>query len=83
MEWNVSYYLCAKETPQGKFLFKDDTRRIIDGTIFFQIAKDIKEGRLQRISTFKAGLYPAGTAAGKKSVGGKKIEVAADTRKEE
>lgn len=57
LEWNVSYYLAAKDTPNyGKILTKDDARGIIDGTLFYKMAKDIKEGRLKRTSMFKAGL---------------------------
>ena len=63
----VSYYLCAKETPRGKLLLKDDARHIIDGTIFEKLAREIREGRLKRASMFTAGLKevkPQKAAAG-------------------
>lgn len=72
LEWNVSYYVFAKETTQGKLLLKDDAREIIDGTAFFKIAREIKEGRLVRTSMFKGGLdrAPAGAELKKKNEGG-------------
>ena len=58
LEWNVSYYLAAQDTPRGKLLLKDDVRSIIDGTLFHRIARDVKSGKLRRASIFKAGLAP-------------------------
>lgn len=59
LEWNVSYYLAAVDTPQyGKLLLKDDARRIVDGSFFHQVAREIKAGRLKRTSIFTAGLSP-------------------------
>lgn len=58
LEWNVSYYLAAQDTPRGKLLLKDDVRSIIDGTLFHRIARDTKAGKLRRASIFKAGLSP-------------------------
>ncbi|EFN52997.1 hypothetical protein CHLNCDRAFT_12749, partial [Chlorella variabilis] len=34
LEWNTSFYLAAKDTPQGRMLLKDDARALIDGTMF-------------------------------------------------
>lgn len=81
LEWMVSYYLAAKETPRGKILTKEDARSIVDGTYFYQVAKDIEEGRLVRTSMFKAGLDPVkpGTVTGK----GRKQPLSELTRKEQ
>ncbi|KAL4855860.1 putative peroxygenase 3 [Chlorella vulgaris] len=48
LEWNVTYYLLAKETPKGKLLLKDDARGAIDGTIFFKVEKEVAAGRLKK-----------------------------------
>lgn len=86
LEWNVSYYLAAKDTPRGKVLTKDDARGIIDGTLFFKMAREIKEGRLKRVSMFQAGLVPA-TQVPSKTVAAKKKDeprvVGTAVRKEE
>ena len=58
LEWNTTYYVAAVDTPHGKMLLKDDVRRVIDGSLFFKIADDIKSGKLRRTSMFSAGLSP-------------------------
>ncbi len=45
LEWMVSYYLMARDTPRGKMLLKDDVRAIIDGTLFYRVAKEIESGK--------------------------------------
>jgi hypothetical protein len=64
LEWNVSYYMAAVDTPEhGKLLLKEDARGIIDGTLFHKVAREIKAGRLKRTSVFRAGLSPRVPAA--------------------
>lgn len=59
LEWEVSYYMAAVDTPEhGKLLLKDDARKIIDGSLFHKLAHEIKAGRLKRTSIFSAGLTP-------------------------
>lgn len=60
LEWNLTYYLAAKTLGGNgtKMLTKDSTRRIIDGTLFYSIEREIKSGRLKRESMFRAGLKP-------------------------
>nr|BAQ55595.1 caleosin [Chlorella vulgaris] len=48
LEWNTSFYLIAKDTPRGRLLLKDDMRAIIDGTIFYRLAREVEEGRLKQ-----------------------------------
>ncbi|PSC73727.1 caleosin CLO3-2 isoform B [Micractinium conductrix] len=67
LEWNVSYYMAAKDTPRGRLLLKDDVRRIIDGTIFYAVAREVEAGRL-RMRQLQGGMEPrkpvAATPAG-------------------
>ncbi|KAI7845291.1 hypothetical protein COHA_001134 [Chlorella ohadii] len=68
-EVQVTYYLCAKDTPRGRLLMKDDARGAIDGTIFYRVAQEVEAGRLKMRQT-KGGMdrtdrRPAGTAAQK------------------
>jgi len=72
LEWNVSYYMAAVDTPEhGKLLLKEDARGIIDGTLFHKMAREIKAGRLKRTSIFSAGLSPRVPAAPKPGMDGK------------
>ncbi|PRW45357.1 caleosin domain containing [Chlorella sorokiniana] len=71
LEWNVTYYMCAKDTPRGRLLMKDDARAAIDGTLFYRVAQEVEAGRLKMRQT-KGGMdrtdrRPAGTAAAQKA----------------
>ncbi|PSC73699.1 inactive purple acid phosphatase 27 [Micractinium conductrix] len=59
LEWNVSYYMAAKDTPHGRLLLKDDVRGIIDGTIFHNVARDVEAGRL-RMRQLQGEMEPPG-----------------------
>jgi peroxygenase len=60
LEWNVTYYLAARprtiNDKQTKVLSKDDALDVINGTYFFKVAKEIKQGKIKRASWFEAGL---------------------------
>lgn len=48
LEWNTTFYMIAKDTPQGRLLLKEDMRAVIDGTIFYTYAKEVEAGRLKQ-----------------------------------
>jgi hypothetical protein len=35
-KWLLTYYIAAKDTPQGRMLLKDDALGMFDGTLFFR-----------------------------------------------
>ncbi|KAL4437268.1 hypothetical protein ABPG75_004407 [Micractinium tetrahymenae] len=79
LEWNTSYYLIAKETPRGRLLLKDDMRAILDGSIFFSLAKEVEAGRVKQKQLHGGMKKAKGPEAGR----GLGAQQAGATRKEE
>ena len=47
-EWAALTGLWVTLDNQGKLMLKDDARRTLDGTIFFQVAEMLEQNKLKR-----------------------------------
>ncbi|KAL6771916.1 hypothetical protein ACKKBG_A28280 [Auxenochlorella protothecoides x Auxenochlorella symbiontica] len=57
IEWNISFHLAARESPDGKLLlYKEDLLGIMDGTLFPKISKEVAEGTWVRHGHLSPGL---------------------------
>jgi hypothetical protein len=60
----VTYLLCARpvsnQKGSPKVLTKEDARGVLDGTLFYRIEEELKQGKLQRRGLTEAGFKGRG-----------------------